>query len=81
MPHLLEWLSIIRRVQSSSVFKLLSQSPSKIPRMDQITYRYLGFEMRKGEIERKEMMKKLKERIKEKVEVPTKRVEIFESRN
>ena len=37
--------------------------------------------MRKGEVERKEMMDKLEERIKEKLEDPTKRVGTFEARN
>ena len=35
----------------------------KIPRMDEITYRNLGFEMKKGEVARKEMMDKFEERI------------------
>ena len=42
---------------------------------------YKGFEMMKGEIARKEMMKKLEERIREKLEEPTMRVEVFEARN
>ena len=37
--------------------------------------------MKKGEIERKEMMKKLEERIREKLEEPTQRVDVFEARN
>ena len=48
-----------------------------IPRMDEIPYKYLGFEMKKGEIERKTMMKRLEERIKEKLEEPTRRVEMI----
>ena len=48
--------------------------------MDEETYRYLGFEMKKGEIERNEM-KMLEGRIREKLEEPTKRVYVFESRN
>ena len=49
--------------------------------MDEVTYKYLGFEMKKGEIERKEMMNKLEERIKDKLEEPTTKVEVFETRN
>ena len=49
--------------------------------MDEATYKYLGFEMMKGEIARKEMMTRLEERIKEKLQEPTKRVEVFEARN
>ena len=49
--------------------------------MDDTTYKYLGFEMKKGEVERKEMMVKLEERIHEKLEQPTKMVETFEARN
>ena len=49
--------------------------------MDEITYKYLGFEMKKGDVARKEMMKRLEERIKEKLEEPTKMVEVLESRN
>ena len=37
--------------------------------------------MRKGEVEKKETMVKLEERIREKLEEPTKRVEVFETRN
>ena len=39
-----------------------------IPRLDETTYKYLGFEMKRGEVEKKETMKKLEERIKEKLE-------------
>ena len=59
----------------------LPQSLQDIPRMDETTYKYLGFEMKNGEVERKEMMKKLEERIREKLEEPTMRVEVFEARN
>ena len=49
--------------------------------MDDVTYKYLGFEMRKGEVERNEMMEELEEqRIKE-LEDLIKRVGIFESKN
>ena len=37
--------------------------------------------MRKGEVERMEMMAKLEERMKEKLEEPTKRVEAFEAKH
>ena len=59
----------------------LPESLQEIPRLDETTYKYLGFEMMKGEIARKEMMRTLEERIKEKLEEPTKRVEVFEARN
>ena len=59
----------------------LPEPIQEIPRMDETTYKYLGFEMGKGEVERKEMMDKLDERIKEKLEDPTKRVGTFEARN
>ena len=49
--------------------------------MDETTYKYLGFEMKKGNVDRKEMMKRLEERIKGKLDHPTKRVEVFETRN
>ena len=52
-----------------------------IPRIEEIPYRYLGFEMKKGEIERKTMMKRLEERVKEKLEEPTRRVDKFEFKN
>ena len=37
--------------------------------------------MRKGEVEGNEMMRKLEERISEKLEEPTKRVDVFEAKN
>ena len=49
--------------------------------MDETTYKYLGFEMMKGEVERKVMMKELEERIYEKLQEPTKKVQVFETRN
>ena len=61
--------------------RLSPLSLQEIPRLDETTYKYLGFEMKKGEVERKEMMTKLEERIREKLEEPTKRVEVFEARN
>ena len=59
----------------------LPESLQEIPRLDESTDKFLGFEMKKGENERKKMMKKLEERIEEKQEEPTRRVETFESRN
>ena len=59
----------------------LPESLQEIPRLDDTTYKYLGFEMKKGEIERNEMMRKLEERIKEKLDEPTTRVETFEVQN
>ena len=44
----------------------LPQSLQEIPRMDETTYKNIGFEMKKGEVERKEMMAKVEERIKRK---------------
>ena len=46
-----------------------------------MTYKYLGFEMKNGEVDRKDIMEKLEERILLKLEEPTKRVEVFETRN
>ena len=59
----------------------LPESLREIPRLDGTTYKYLGFEMKRGEVEKKEMMKKLEERIKDKLEEPTKMVDVFEVRN
>ena len=59
----------------------LPVSLGDIPRLDDTTYKYLGFEMKKGEVARKEMMRKLEERIGEKLDEPTKRVDVFEARN
>ena len=59
----------------------LPESLMEIPRLDEITYKYLGFEMKKGEVKRKEMKKKLEQRIRETLEEPTKRVAVFEARN
>ena len=41
----------------------LQKSLQDIPRMDDTTYKYLGFEMKQGEVERKKMMRTLEERI------------------
>ena len=43
----------------------LTESLQDIPRLDERTYKYLGFEMKKGEVDQKEMARKLEERIKE----------------
>ena len=59
----------------------LPESLQEIPRMDETTYKYLGFEMKHGEVARKDMMTKLEERIKEKLNEPTKRVDVFEAMN
>ena len=59
----------------------LPESLQEIPRLDEVTYKYLGFEMMKGEVERKEIMKRLEERIRDKLDEPTKRVDVFEARN
>ena len=75
------WLSIRRNTPSNSTSKLPSQSLQDIPRLDKVTYKYLGFEMKKGEVDQKEMARKLEERIKEKLEEPTRRVDCFEARN
>ena len=49
----------------------LPQSLQEIPRMDETTYKYLGFQMKKGEVEGKEMMTKLEGGIMEKLDEPT----------
>ena len=49
--------------------------------VDETTYKYLGFEMKKGVVDRKEMMKVLEQRIQEKLEEPTRRVDEFELKN
>ena len=64
-----------------SVETPLPEPLQDIPRMDEITYKYLGFEMKKGEVVKNEMMDTLEQRIKEKLAEPTKMVEVFESRN
>ena len=57
-----------------NVERPIPESLQDIPRLDETTYKYLGFEMKNGEIERKEMMIRLEERIREKLLEPTKRV-------
>ena len=48
--------------------------------MDATTYKHIEFEMRKGEVERNETMRRLEERIL-KHEEPTMRVDVFEAIN
>ena len=62
-----------------SVETPLQESLRDIPRMDEITYKYLGFEMEK-EVMTKEIIDKLEQRIKDKLAEPTKMVEVFEAR-
>ena len=45
----------------------LPETLQDIPRLDETTYKYLGFEMKRGEVDRKQMMSKLEQRI---VETP-----------
>ena len=59
----------------------LQQSLQEIPRIDDTTNKYLGFEMKKGETAMKEMMSKLEERIGDELEEPPSRVQDFEARN
>ena len=59
----------------------LPDSLQDIPRLDETTYKYLGFEMRKGQVERNEMMETREERIREKLEDPLNGVEMFEAGN
>ena len=40
----------------------IPESLQDIPRMDETTYRYLGFEMKNGEVDKKEMLVRLEER-------------------
>ena len=82
MHSKLGWYSTRKRVPSSSVSKLPSKSLSRTSpgRIDEVAYKYLGFEIKKGEVYRKEMMKVLEGRIK-KLEEQTWRVEVFEVRN
>ena len=49
----------------------LPQSLQGIPRQDE-TYKYIGFEMKKGEVVRKAMLDKLEERIQCKLDEPAK---------
>ena len=56
----------------------LPESLRDILILDEVTYKYLGFEMMKGAVASDEMMKRLEERIRDKLEEPTKRVDVFE---
>ena len=64
-----------------SVETPLPDSLRDIHRLDETTYKFLGFEMKKGEVDRKLMMAKLKERVRDKLEEPMKRVEVSEAKN
>ena len=57
----------------------LPQTLQEIPRLNETTYKYLGFEMKK-EVDRKEMMEKLEKLIKERLE-QIKRDGAFEAKN
>ena len=54
----------------------IPKSLQYIPRLDEITYKYLGFETKKGEIDRKLMMRRLECRIK-KLDEPKRKAEVF----
>ena len=64
-----------------SVEAPLPQSLQDIPRLDEVTYKYLGFETKRGAVDTKEMMSKLEQRIQEKLDEPGRRVGVFEARN
>ena len=51
------------------------------PRLDERTYKSLGFEMKKGAVDREVMMKVLEGRIREKLEESTQRVDVFDAKN
>ena len=53
----------------------LPESLQDIPRMDETAYKYLGFEMKQWDVDRREMMERLEKRIQEKLVEPTGRVE------
>ena len=59
----------------------LPESLQEIPRLDGTTYKYLEFEKMKSAVDRKEMIMKLEERVSRKNEEPTRRVEVFETKN
>ena len=59
----------------------LPESLQDVPRLDERTYKYLGFEMMKGEVDKMVMMANLEEMVREKLDEPTKRVEVFEAKN
>ena len=65
---------VINNKKSAIQLNVETQLPESllgIPRLDETTYKYLGFEMKNGDVERKEMMRKLEERIMNKSEEPT----------
>ena len=55
----------------------LQESLQDIPRLDETTYKYLGYEMKKGDVEIRDVMDKLEARIKDKEKEPTLRVEVL----
>ena len=62
-------------INKKSAIQLNSETPlpeslQDIPRLDETTHKYLGFEMKRSNVERKEVMKQLGERIMEKLEEP-----------
>ena len=59
----------------------LQEPLQEIPRLDDRSDKYLGFETKKGDVDKKEMMEKLEQRIREKLDEPTRRVDVFEARN
>ena len=52
----------------------IPKSLQEIPRLDETTHKYLGFEMNRGEVELKEMLERLEGRNKEKLDGQNKRV-------
>ena len=59
----------------------IPESLRDIPRIDETTYKYLGFEMKKGEVEQKDMSREIEERVREEIKEQTRRVDDFEARN
>ena len=59
----------------------LPESLKDNTRLDETTYKYLGFEMKKGEVARNGMMMRLEEMLREKLEEPRTRVEAFKAKN
>ena len=52
-----------------------------IPRMDNVIYRYLRFEMKKGDVNGEVMTRRIEERIEDKLKEPAQRVEVFKAKN
>ena len=57
-----------------SVETPLPESLQDIARMDERTYKNLGFEMKKGEVDKREMLVKLEELFRDLFEEPTRKV-------